>query len=536
MKDLRKKAEKLHKKSEVDTSDLSQLELQKLIEELQIHQIELQVQNEELRDSREENEAAKKKYFNLFDLAPVGYMVLDKKGVITECNLKATEILGRRKDHMFNKPFVSFLDAISMSKFYEFFEYAQHNRLHEEFELLIQKQKEKRHLQLAISLFTDSQYLIVFSDITDKKLIEQELKESEERFRLLINSTSDVVFTLDTEQRHTGIYGDWAEKSGLSKEYFLGKTTQELLGDEVGVHIAANKRALKGETVSYEWQLKQKNIVKYFQTSLTPLMDNGHVSGIIGVGRDITALKETQQNLQEKNTTLEIAMQSGNMAWWVMEYPNGNLTFSARKAEMLGYSPNQFKHYTDFMTLVHPDDNEKAMKAMEKHLSGACHRYETEYRIKNKAGEYIWFYDVGSVVETDEAGKPTKICGIVFNINERKQAEEALKQSEERFRSVWEHSSDALVLSDAEGIVQAANPAYQNLYGFTLEQLLGKSFSIIFPKEQRKSAIKEYKAIFASKSLPDSFEALVRRADGSERIVDSRATFLMENEQRIAML
>jgi PAS domain S-box-containing protein len=104
------------------------------------------------------------------------------------------------------------------------------------------------------------------------------------------------------------------------------------------------------------------------------------------------------------------------------------------------------------------------------------------------------------------------------------------------FDQIWEASTDALALSDPVGIVLDANPAYLRLYGYTLEQVVGQSFAIIFPEEMQEWAVEQYAIVFASEITPAPFESIVRRADGSERIVESSATFLTTAGKRTAML
>jgi two-component system, chemotaxis family, CheB/CheR fusion protein len=106
----------------------------------------------------------------------------------------------------------------------------------------------------------------------------------------------------------------------------------------------------------------------------------------------------------------------------------------------------------------------------------------------------------------------------------------------EIFEQVWHNTSDAMALSDAEGIVLAANPAYLRLYGFTLDEVIGKSFAIIFPEAVRESAVEQYKVVFSSAVTPAAYESVVRRADGTERIVDAKATFLTQAGKRVMML
>lgn len=121
-------------------------------------------------------------------------------------------------------------------------------------------------------------------------------------------------------------------------------------------------------------------------------------------------------------------------------------------------------------------------------------------------------------------------------VAEYKQMEEALRQSEERFRAVWEIAADAMVLFDSEGIVLAANPAYFQLYGYSAKEVIGRSFAIIFSEERRGWAIEAYKATFAAPAIPSSFEATIYRGDGTERIVETRIDFVTQNGRRTAML
>ena len=134
--------------------------------------------------------------------------------------------------------------------------------------------------------------------------------------------------------------------------------------------------------------------------------------------------KQMEVAFRENDSRLELAMHAANMAWWEMDIITGNIIFEKRKSEMLGYPFERFKHYRDFMDLVHPDDVERAMNAMRGHFSGTLDKYEVEYRILTKSGEYIWFHDIGSIVKRDAEGKPLYVTGLVLNVTKRKKAEE----------------------------------------------------------------------------------------------------------------
>ncbi|MBN2240879.1 MAG: PAS domain S-box protein, partial [Dehalococcoidales bacterium] len=116
-------------------------------------------------------------------------------------------------------------------------------------------------------------------DITESKVASDALQRSEERFRTMVNSMEEIVFTLDTDMRHTGVFGSWVERMGVTPDYFLGKTSRDIFGEPSAiVHEEANLRALKGEFVIYEWEAPTGTELHYYQTSLSPMRDgNGSV-------------------------------------------------------------------------------------------------------------------------------------------------------------------------------------------------------------------------------------------------------------------
>lgn len=152
------------------------------------------------------------------------------------------------------------------------------------------------------------------------------------------------------------------------------------------------------------------------------------------IGR-IAERKQAENELRENNSRLELAMQSANMAWWEMDITNGNVKFDKRKTDMLGYPPENFKHYNDFVALVHPEDSDKAMNAMQRHIDGLADKYEVEYRILTESNVYKWFYDIGSIVKKDSKGMPLYVTGLVIDITERKRAEADRKKVEEKLSS-----------------------------------------------------------------------------------------------------
>jgi PAS domain S-box-containing protein len=182
-----------------------------------------------------------------------------------------------------------------------------------------------------------------------------------------------------------------------------------------------------------------------------------------------------EDELLTSHHRLESAMEAGNIAWWEMDCTTGDVTFSERKARMLGYQPEQFSHYSDFTRLLHPDDYEPTMQAMRDHLSGAKGKYDAEYRIRTSNGEYRWFHDIGGVSGSDRQGTPLRATGLVIDITERKLAEESVKEANAWLKRVqkgakagfWDWDMPAGKLTWSEeffilfGLPAAAEPSFE---------------------------------------------------------------------------
>ncbi|HEY5590614.1 MAG TPA: PAS domain-containing protein [Paludibacter sp.] len=202
---LRHKAEELaNKKLSRSESKLSELETQKLIHELEVHQIELEMQNEELLLAKTEALHAVERYTELYDFAPTGYFTLSKEGIIFELNLYGSQILGKERVYLTNRSFGYFVSDNTKTIFYHFLENIFDSRAKETCEIsLITNENALIHVILT-GLVSEKreQCLITAVDITDRRLTEEDLhdkiKELEE-FIYLSNGREQTMISLKKE-------------------------------------------------------------------------------------------------------------------------------------------------------------------------------------------------------------------------------------------------------------------------------------------------------------------------------------------------
>ncbi len=146
--------------------------------------------------------------------------------------------------------------------------------------------------------------------------VDAQLTWSQEQLRSLVGSLDDIVFTLDRDRRHVALFGRWLERYGVDPSTFVGKTSSEVLGEEEGRrHEEEAGHALAGQSVVYEWSRVTRGRRLDVQTSLSPLRSaSGEVVGAVGVGRDITRLKQSERRLAMEYEVTRILSRAASVA------------------------------------------------------------------------------------------------------------------------------------------------------------------------------------------------------------------------------
>ena len=349
-------------------------------------------------------------------------------------------------------------------------------------------------------------------DITERKKAERNLQESENKFRSIAENAVDFIFIKDMARRYTFVNQAMQKLLGLPEEEIIGKTPEEIFGPEQG-HIVkeVDDRTFSGETVNETRRFAIGDNELFFNTLQTPLtMDDGKVTSIMGIVRDITERKRAEEALRESEEfSSSLLCNSPNPI--VVINPDTSVKYVNPALERLtGFSSAEIigkkAPYLWWTEETLHSTGRDLKKAMSK---GAV---SIEELFKKKDGERFWVeITSGPIIEN---GKFKYYLANWIDITERKKAEEKLQESELKFKTIFENAGGAIFIADNKtGKILECNSQAEQLLGRPRAEIIGMHQSELHPKGEEK----KYKEKFAShvrKGHTVDFEGEVQHKDG----------------------
>jgi diguanylate cyclase (GGDEF)-like protein/PAS domain S-box-containing protein len=269
-------------------------------------------------------------------------------------------------------------------------------------------------------------------DITERKQAEKALRESEERYRTLIQNLGEGIGFVNPEEQFA--FANAAAESifGVSPSDLIGRNLDEFTSPEqVGMIHEQTKRHQAGEKTSYEIEISRPNGEKrnLLITAVPQFESQGKFVGTLGVFRDITERNQAEDVLKNINERLALSTVAGGVGIWSLDVVNNKLTWDDQMFRLYGMTPEKFGGaYETWKAGVHPDDVERGDAEVQMALRGEK-EFDTEFRVVWPNGT-IHHIKARAQVHRDAAGQPTEMIGTNYDITERKRAEEKLKESE----------------------------------------------------------------------------------------------------------
>jgi PAS domain S-box-containing protein len=197
--------------------------------------------------------------------------------------------------------------------------------------------------------------------------------------------------------------------------------------------------------------------------------------------QEIRDRERTERLLYDSQQRLELALKGADLGLWDFDVQREEVFVDRTWADLLGYSPDETKSQVDFWrSLMHPEDRQAVVQEWNRQLEGLSEFFEAEHRVKAKSGAWRWILARGKVVERDRDGRPLRFSGTAFDVTARKHAEEKLRQ----MSKVFMESIDPILIRDLVGNIADLNEAAVTTYGWSREELIGRSIKTIVPPDR----------------------------------------------------
>lgn len=358
---------------------------------------------------------------------------------------------------------------------------------------------------------------------------EAALRGSEERYRRLVESLHD---RLIYARRPDGVFTYTAPSS----VYVVGYTPDEIIG-HVREHLTenpVNQEAERQQEITNEGRTPPPFLVEFFhkdgsrrwlEVSEFPIRDeHGTVIGAEGLARDITEERRRSAELAESEQRFRQLAENIDEVFWMTTVDKGRVLYVSPAYEVIwGRARRElYQSAMQWVDAIHPEDRERVQRAARDEQSVGT--YDEEYRVVRPDGTLRWIRDRAFPVR-NERGQVYRIAGLAEDITER-------KRTEERVRAIVEHALDAIITIDASGRIHSFNPAAEQTFGYTAEEVVGSNVQVLMPDEiqERSEGLVRW---YLRRGLGTISEGVGRHKDGTTFPIELSVTALKTDERRL---
>jgi PAS domain S-box-containing protein len=318
-------------------------------------------------------------------------------------------------------------------------------------------------------------------DVTTRKVAETALKESEERFRQVFENSAAGMVISDASGQILRANKSFCDLVGFSEDELRERSILEIThaGDRESTR-AYLEDIQRGRAHIHELEkryVRQDGEVVWGRTSVVFLLPNGRAPYSIVVVQDITERKRAEELLRESEERFRAIFENAALGTSLVDRQGHVIKCNPAIQKMLGYTEQELRSMA-FTTFTHPDDIDLDWELYRELVDGKRDKYEIEKRYLTKDGRVMWGQlTVSRVMNNKDGALADYTVGMVEDITERKRAEELLRESEERFRTIFENAGLGTALVDRLGHPIKCNPALQKMLGFTEQELRSMAFT-----------------------------------------------------------
>ena len=479
----------------------------------------------ERKQAEEALQAEKQKFQTLSEQAPFGLMMINKDGAFEYINPKFKELFGYDLSDVpdgrtwFRKayPDPTYRHHV-ISDWINDLESSMPGEKRSRVFTADCKDGTKKIINFISVQLEKAEQLVACEDITERNRAEKALQESEEKYRQLADFLPEMVYESDKNGKILFANRCAFEAFGHTQEDFdKGLTIFEMVIPEDRGRVKQNFQMLleKKKLIGNEYTALRKDHTTFpvIASANVIIQDNKPV-GVRGVVIDITERKRAEEALKESEEKYRLLIENAAEAIFVAQ--DGMLKFANRKTtEMIGYSKEELTS-KPFPEFIHPDDRMLVLDRHLKRLQGEGSPSVYPFRIVHKSGNIKWV-ELNTVLITWE-GRPATL-NFLSDITERKEAEEALQESEKKFRVLTETAASGIFIHHGGRFIYV-NPASEAISGYTRKELLAMNFWDLVHPDFRELIKQRAQARQQGELVPSRYELKIITKNGEERWID----------------
>jgi len=363
----------------------------------------------------------------------------------------------------------------------------------------------------------------------------------EAQLRLVIDTIPTAAWTARPDGSNTFVNQRWSEYTGLRVEDTAGRGWETAFHpDDIGKHVERWRAAVaSGQPFENEARLRRAADGEYrwFLIRAAPLHDeSGNVVRWYGIATDIEDRKRAEQALQRSEAYLAQAQKMSHTGSWAADIFNQRVIHSSEEHHRLfGFDPAAgMPTWDEWVLRLHPDDRQKTMETIARNIRERAD-FEFDCRIVHPDGTVKYLHTVARPV-LDPSGVPAECVGSTIDVTERKRVEEALRDSEERWKAAFENNPTMYFIVGIDGVALSVNPFGAQQLGYSVDELAGAPILNAVHEADRDAAKRVTARCLEQVGRAMSLELRMVRKDGSTLWVRETARAMLMKDQPVVLI